>query len=257
MAAVAALARTLRDALRFAAVASRKEQKERLRQERLAKEEASRHADARARLRRNALVGVLGVAAIAGVVIAVASGGGGNSGDKPASAGKVPAVAIPAVKETNLTAAASAAGCALRTFPDFGSQHTTSPVTYKTNPPTSGPHYPVPASDGLYDSGSTPPTGRLVHAMEHGRVEIQYRPGTPKRTIGQLETLFNEPAGGQGPGYLTLLFENRTGMRYAVAASAWTHLLACRRLTSRTFDALRAFRKAYLLKGPEVIPQPE
>lgn len=243
--------------LPFAAVASRKDQKERLRQERLAKEESARRAEARARLRRNAIFAVLGVAAVVGVVIAVASGGGGGSGNKPSGVGKIPAVAIPPAKEMKLAAAASAAGCALRTFSNFGSQHTTSPVTYKTNPPTSGPHYPVPASDGLYDPGSTPPAGRLVHAMEHGRVEIQYRPGTPKRTIGQLETLFNEPAGGQGPGYVTLLFENRTGMSYAVAATAWTQLLACRRLTPRTFDALRAFRKAYLLKGPEVIPQPE
>lgn len=62
-----------------------------------------------------------------------------------------------------------------------------------------------------------------VHSLEHGRIELQWRPGTSERTIGQLQSLFNERR-----GYHALLFENQTKMPYAVAASAWQHYVAAR-----------------------------
>lgn len=45
-------------------------------------------------------------------------------------------------------------------------------LEYKSNPPTSGPHYAEPEKPGVY---STPPLdGKLVHSMEHGYVIIWY-----------------------------------------------------------------------------------
>jgi hypothetical protein len=39
-----------------------------------------------------------------------------------------------------------------------------------------------------------------------------------------------------------------------VAATAWTHLLGCPRMNNQVFDAIRAFRDAYVDKAPEKIP---
>jgi hypothetical protein len=120
---------------------------------------------------------------------------------------------------------------------------------YRTNPPTSGTHFPQWAQDGIYAPGNAPQLGMLVHTLEHGRIDVQYKPGTPKPVEQQLEALLAEQEGG----YHMLLFENPTGMRYQVAATAWTHLLGCPRMNDRVFDALRAFRSKYVDQGPETV----
>jgi hypothetical protein len=38
------------------------------------------------------------------------------------------------------------------------------------------------------------------------------------------------------------------------ALVAWTKSLTCDQLTSKSEDVMRAFRKAYTDKGPEIIP---
>ena len=43
-------------------------------------------------------------------------------------------------------------------------------------------------------------------------------------------------------------------MPYAVAATAWTHLLGCKKFTNESFDAIRAFRKRYTDQAPEAVP---
>jgi hypothetical protein len=237
-------------------MSSRQEEKERRRKERLAAEQAAAEGAARKRRMGYLVGGVLAGAAIAAVVIAVAAGGGGSK-----SASK------PSASQTKLNAAlqakAAAGGCTVNTFPSEGRQHTESKVIYKTNPPTSGNHNPIPASDGVYDPGGTPPIGKLVHALEHGRIEYQYHPGTSAAVVAQLTSLMkdpvpNQPGGTQPGGYLQLLFQNPTGMPYAVAATAWTHSITCQTFKgAATLDALRAFRAAYVNKGPEFIPVPE
>ncbi len=236
-------------------MASRKEQKERARVERLAREQ-ERAAQARRRRLGQLGGGALALVIVVVVVATVAPGGGGSSAiPKPPTGGGPP---IPAQKISDLSAAVKAAGCALSTYPNFGQQHTTATVKYKTNPPTSGPHNPTPAHDGDYVGKSPPPVEMLVHALEHGRVEIQYHTGTPPQRQRQLETLLAEPISGQPAGFDQLLFENNTGMPYAIAATAWQNRLACPTFNDRVFDALRAFRVQYVNKGPEAnIPYPE
>ncbi len=43
-------------------------------------------------------------------------------------------------------------------------------------------------------------------------------------------------------------------MPYEVAATAWGHLLGCPKMNDEVFDALRAFFKDYVDKGPEKVP---
>lgn len=242
-------------------MARRAEEKERRRREREAREADEAKALERSRRLRLLLIGGVVAAAAIVLVVALVSGGGGSSkSENPAGGGAAGgAAAIPARKVTGLAAAAAAAGCTLRSYPqaDRSRGHTTAPVRYRTNPPTFGAHSPTPASDGDYAGQGTPPVEQLVHSLEHGRIQIQYRPGASRREIAQLTTLFDESVGGYGAGEYEQLFQNTTGMPYAVAATAWGHMLACPRFDAGVFDAVRAFRQTYTLKGPEYIPQPE
>jgi hypothetical protein len=230
-------------------MSSRAEEKERRRQERLAAEQAAQKSAATRK--RLGLVGggVLAIAIVAVLVLVVFAGGGDEAGGGERAGG----AAIPARQIENLNEAARAAGCEVQTHKAAGRGHTGETVKYETNPPTSGDHDPTPAQDGVYAAGNPPDVEASVHSLEHGRILIQYKKGTPARTVGQLETLFDEEVKGSG-GYHTLLFENQTNMPYAVAATAWTQSLTCDAMNDKVFDALRAFRQQYVDKGPEFIP---
>lgn len=197
------------------------------------------------------LAALLVVAVVIGVVLALTGGENGGRERPRAPAAARGADAIPLPRERDLAKAVAAAGCALRDPPIDGREHTLGNVTYHSNPPSSGPHNPIPALDGIYAPGDTPTPEHYVHALEHGRIEIQYAPGTTAGRIGQLETLASEPLHGK-PGYKVLLFENNTHMRYAVAATAWGHVLGCESFNPRVFDALRDFRLRWVDRGPEI-----
>ena len=162
--------------------------------------------------------------------------------------------AVPAKRISDLDEAAKAAGCKVEEFPSEGRGHTSEDVEYKTNPPTSGSHDPAAAQDGIYPE--PPDLEQSVHALKHGRVNIQYRAGTPQDRVNQLETMVNEEVQGTG-GYHTLLFENQSDMTAAVAATSWTRSLTCPDFKNETFDALRAFReKAIVGEWAADIPEP-
>jgi hypothetical protein len=241
-------------------VSSRQEEKEQRRAQRLAAEEEARKGAERAR--RFQMVGgaILAIAVVVVAVILISGGGSSDSSHMNASGdtkGDLASVPIPPAgpnaNAAGLAAAAKAAGCSVKSFGQEGRTHTTGKVKYLTNPPTSGNHNPVPAEDGVYDPGNTPAKENFVHTLEHGRIEIQYKPGTPKRTRDQLETLFNEKFKGTA-GYHQLLFENNTNMPFAVAATSWTHLIGCPEMNDKVFDAIRAFRDKYVDTAPEKIP---
>jgi hypothetical protein len=234
-------------------MASREEEKRRRREEREAQERAEAARAARGKRLQIALATLLGLAIVAAGVFAITQSGGGNDSNAKAPSGNDPKAKIPTGGPTDLKAAAKAAGCELKTAPSEGRGHTDKPVTYKTNPPTSGAHNPVAADDGLYDPGNEPAKEHTVHSLEHGRIEIQYRKGTAPGVVNQLETLGSEPFNGS-QGYHVLVFQNQTNMPYAVAATAWTQTLGCKKMTPGFFAAERAFRKAYTDKGPEFIP---
>ncbi len=235
-------------------MSSRQEEKERRRQEREEREAADRAAAGRRKRLQFAFGGLLAVLIVAGVAALAAgafsgndsSGGGGPETPKGGAD-------IPSVKETDLTKAVAAAGCTVSNPKIEGNSHADKDFKasdYKTNPPTSGNHNPVWYQDGEYAPGNTPRLGELVHPLEHGRIEIQYKKGTPEHTVKQLETLFKS----LDDGYHMLLLENTTNMPSAVAATAWGHLMTCPTMNDKVFDAVRAFRASYINKGPEVVP---
>ena len=217
-------------------MASRQEEKERRRRERQEAEQAAAKSASRKRTLQIGGAVVLVVAVILVIGIVALAGGGSSSADT-----------------SNLAADATAAGCTFKTFKSEGRNHTTGKVTYKTNPPTSGNHNPTPAQDGLYAPGNEPNPENYVHSLEHGRIEFEYKKGTPQAQVAQLQKLAEEPLNGSA-GYHVLMFQNNTNMPSRFALAAWTKLLTCDQLTPKSLSVMRTFRKAFTDKGPEFIP---
>jgi len=217
-------------------MASRQEEKERRRRERQEAEQAAAKSASRKRTLQIGGAVVLVVAVILVIGIVALAGGGSSSADT-----------------SNLAADATAAGCTFKTFKSEGRNHTTGKVTYKTNPPTSGNHNPTPAQDGLYAPGNEPNPENYVHSLEHGRIEFEYKKGTPQAQVAQLQKLAEEPLNGSA-GYHVLMFQNNTNMPSQFALAAWTKLLTCDQLTPKSLAVMRTFRKAFTDKGPEFIP---
>jgi hypothetical protein len=233
-------------------VSSRAEEKQRRREEREARERAEKASAAR---RQRIQIAVGGIAGLAVIVVAVLLITGTLGGDSDAAGGASTPTADAALPEQaigDMKEAAAAAGCKLTNPAIEGSQHEDRAFKasdYKTNPPTSGNHFPQWYDDGVYTAGKTPELGMLVHTLEHGRIDVQYKPGTPAKTIEQLEALLAE----QSQGYHMLLFENTTNMDAQIAATAWGHSLTCPTMNDKVFDAIRTFRAQYIDKGPEKV----
>jgi hypothetical protein len=234
-------------------MSSRQEEKERRKRERQEREAAQKASVAKRKRMQMVFGGGLAVlAAVAVVVVLVFVVGGGS--DDPADEVSASSASIPAQQISDIKEAAQAAGCTLKeNLPNEGAGHVEKDFKasdYKQNPPTSGNHFPQWAQDGVYEPSDTPDLGQLVHTLEHGRIDVQYKPGTPAETIAQLETFMKE----NEDGYHMLLFENSTKMPFAVAATAWDQQLGCPTMNPKVFDALRTFREAHIDKGPEVVP---
>jgi hypothetical protein len=247
-------------------MASRKEEKERLRAQRLAAEQAASSGGRRRLLAGYVVAGGLALAVIVGLVIVVASGSSGDSGacsnahiqNTGSFAGLTPdcrkGTPPPPLQFADLQISAEKAGCELRlNLPDEGNTHVpnSTPVEYKTNPPTSGNHNPVPISDGAFTTpmSADPQTKGMnirdeVHAMEHGRIEIHYKPSLPESEQLALKGVFDQAPDG------VLLYPD-PNMPYDVAVTAWTKMAACPSYDPLVLDVIRNFRDTYLGNGPE------
>jgi hypothetical protein len=248
-------------------VATRKEERERRRAERMAAEQQAQSAERRRLMAGYIVAGALTLAVVIGLVIVLASGGsdGGAEGSDACEEahfdlqsgfthGFEPdcreGTAPPPIQQGDLGKAAQAANCKVReNLPEEGNTHITNESEmpdYKTSPPTSGNHNPEQQADGAYSEQVEP--WYTVHAMEHGRIEIQYSPDLPEEDQLALKGVFDENPGG------VLLFPN-DDMPYDVAATAWTQLIGCETFEGdATLDAIRDFRDIYIGQGPENVP---
>ncbi len=250
-------------------MASRKEEKQRLREQRLAAERAAQSGGRRRLMAGYVVAGILTVAVVAGLVAVIASGGGGddvsnfcseahikNSGGS--TKGLEPdcreGTAPPPIQVADLKISAEKASCEVRlNLPNEGNTHVpnSTEVKYGTVPPTSGNHNPVPIDDGAYKTviSSNPETPGMnirdmVHAMEHGRIEIQYKPSLPEDQQLALKGVFDDDPDGM------LLFPY-ADMPYDVAMTAWTNEVVCPHYNEGVLDVIRNFRDTYRGNGPE------
>jgi hypothetical protein len=124
------------------------------------------------------------------------------------------------------------------------------PVTYSSNPPTSGPHYPI---WGAFKTYSAPiPRGFTVHDLEHGAVVISYKcAGGCASEVAALQALVDaRPAdpGCVAPVKSRIVIAPDPLLATRFAAAAWGFAL-----TSQCFDlpALGAFIDAHYGMGTE------
>ena len=208
--------------------------------------------------------------ALVTIVVALASLGGGSEGAPPSSGadsdgsdrvhdllpedGSFP----PPKRVGGVREGARMAGCELESFKTASNLHIESAdqtVRYKSDPPASGRHHPVPADDAAY--AISPDVRRIVHTLEHGRVAIWFDPELPREARASLKAFYVDDP------HHVLIVPDTTDRPYAVAATAWNkepgrygtgRLLGCRDYSGDVFTALDAFRDRHLDRGPELIP---
>jgi hypothetical protein len=160
---------------------------------------------------------------------------------------------------TSAAAALDKAGCTLLEKPALRGVHSittptgTSPL-WNTNPPTSGPHYEIPAVWGAYSEPVN--MAQLVHNLEHGGIYILYGPRVPASTVAELKSFYDDHTRGTILAPLPSLGDK-------IALGAWTtkdasdptngtaHLAKC---TSFDQDAFAAFFDEFQFRGPERFP---
>jgi Protein of unknown function (DUF3105) len=152
-----------------------------------------------------------------------------------------------------------AVGCTVKTVDALAGVHSiTTPEgtssEWNTSPPTSGPHYELPAKWGGYTDPLNP--AQFVHNLEHGGIFIQYGEDVSAATIADLTAFYEEHQNGT-------LLAPLAGLGSKIALGAWTTDPGsepvngtARLATCTAFDepAFAAFFSAYQFKGPERFP---
>ena len=118
--------------------------------------------------------------------------------------------------ETDVEKAAKAAGCEVKEERAKSRDHVGNPneqIPYSSNPPMSGKHYEIPAEDQAFTE--PPPDASVVHSLEHGRIDIWFKPNAPGKARADLKATYDSEQGYQ------LLLIPRPDMPYQMAATAW------------------------------------
>jgi len=131
---------------------------------------------------------------------------------------------------------------------------TCTPVTYATNPPSSGEHWPIWASFGIYDQPV--PREMYVHDLEHGALVLAYRcdSACPEITdaLGQsFADAVDSYCLTQLPGTINrLILTPDPALDTPIAAAAWgaTYTATCIDKSS-----LDEFIAMHIGRGPEAV----
>lgn len=109
-------------------------------------------------------------------------------------------------------------------------------VTYRSEPPTSGPHQPGPEAGGVLARPLSRP--RQVGILEQGGILIQHLPDLASPAVEQLESL-------AGPG---VVVAPNADLPAPIVATAWTYKRTC---DAVDLASLRQFVAQRGGKGPE------
>jgi hypothetical protein len=149
--------------------------------------------------------------------------------------------------------------CVRQTFPPMGRQHVNSVRSgfqYNSFPPTSGPHYGVPAVYNLYDQPV--PEIRLVHNLEHGAVVLQYGSKVPQQTVQQIAAWYSkDPLGlvvAPLPPVSEINAKPPAGYESKIFLTAWTHVATCTAFDEGALDRFRDDFRGPNGDGPEKFP---
>jgi len=133
--------------------------------------------------------------------------------------------------------------------------------TYRSIPPVSGPHAPVPLGAGVYRT--PPPIGEALHSLEHAAVTVWFSPSLKGAERTRIERFFAQK--GESNHVIVAPYsypaEGAAGQLPAgeqMVLAAWHHLQSCARpslavaftfVHSYRFDLYQ--RGAYKGDGPE------
>jgi len=237
-------------------MASRREQKEQARKEREQREAASKAEQRRKQLIGYGAGGAIVLVAVILAVVLLGGGGGSSSasGDVLPDGGSYPEPR----DDVPVAAAAKAADCELKSYLAKSREHLadlSQNVKYASKPPTSGPHYQEWPEDGAYED--PPDVKELVHSLEHGRILIWFKKSLPADQRAALKKYYDDDS------YQMFLIPDMTGMKYAVAATAWNRdpepngtgqLLGCMKYSDEIFTAIESFKDENRSRGPEPVP---
>jgi len=128
-----------------------------------------------------------------------------------------------------------------------------SPINYPSSPPTSGPHYPAPASWSTYDAPLE--EGRFVHNLEHGGIAILYK--CPRDPDGcstlkqQLNDLYKRLPPDRQFHEIKAVLSPYDKMPHQIDVLAWGWI---DELDQFDADEIIRFYEAHVDHGPEAIP---
>ena len=141
------------------------------------------------------------------------------------------------------------AGCTYETREAMEGEHVAEDAEpdWETDPPSSGPHFPVPAPFDFYEEPVDPL--RSVHNLEHGGIVVHFGDDVPDAQVEQLRSWWlDEPN--------AVVVSPLPDLDDEFALTAWTkegsretaHLARC---GSFDEDAFSTFRDELRAKGPE------
>jgi Protein of unknown function (DUF3105) len=137
----------------------------------------------------------------------------------------------------------------VETFADQGHEHIevgNSYDDYNSSPPTSGPHWTVPADPGFHAEDVAPE--QLVHNLEHGQIVVYYHPDVHEGVRSAIEDLVQEePIALVAAPYDDIEAPN------LLIVTAWTHSMSC---TGVVDEAIASFRARFQGRGPEDVGVP-
>lgn len=134
----------------------------------------------------------------------------------------------------------------VRSDKDYGRGHTDMPVKYELKFPTSGTHSPHDLKFGFYEE--KPTNEMLVHNLEHGDIEIYYRPDASKEILDSIRYLTHFTRAGSG--VLAIPSEDIPEGK-EVVVTAWTKTME---LTKYDEKQVGVFMYKFMNEGPEKIP---
>jgi hypothetical protein len=182
----------------------------------ISKNKTKRYAKSRSRHQRNNTKIIVGVAALAAILILVIFLGANNPSGQ---VGDIDGV---------------------QTFSNLAGNHTLEPVQYPQDPPVGGPHNPAWQNCGVYTSPV--PNENAVHSLEHGVIWITYQPDLPADELEKLQNLTRQSS--------YRLLSPYPGLTSPIVVSAWGYQL---RLDSAEDERLGQFIQKYEQNpnGPE------
>jgi len=113
---------------------------------------------------------------------------------------------------------------------------------YKSNPPTSGPHWEGVAGPGI--KTEPVPDELILHSMEHGAVVVWYREDLSEKDVDTIKEAFNSASGKK-------IMLSRANLDVPVALTSWGYLL---KLESIDEEKIKEFIETNNDRAPEKAP---